>query len=224
MRHTQIVFGDLKHYFDELHRERESPAKVRRNFKNFIILTQQLTDTMRKEFSDLTGQKWEAKTFTGWNNVTTLFKELRNTEAHAYPITIKAKIDSSYFEEVALGLASNEQVMTRFFGEDNPENRRCVAGGLVISHTSDVGDPFSEVPPPPLVMSPCDSATGEALSTNVEPYRVDVNYALTAKGQPIEDLLLDIGTNDIHILCARCFYILEQYFNFYEDALKAGTP
>lgn len=224
MRNTQIVFGDLKHYLDELNRERESPAHVRRNFKNFIILTQQLTDTMRKEFSDLTGRKWEAKNFTGWDNVTTLFKELRNTEAHAYPVTIKAKIDSSYFEEVALGLTSNEQVMTRFFGEDNPENRQCISGGLVISHTSDVGDPFSETPPPPLVVSPCDPATGEALATNFEPYRVDVNYALAAKGQPIEDLLLEIGTNDIHILCARCFYILEQYFNFYEGALKTGTP
>lgn len=224
MRNTQIVFGDLKHYLEELNRERESPAKVRRDFKNFIILTQQLTDTMRKEFSDLMGRKWEAKAFSGWNNITTLFKELRNTEAHAYPVTIKANIDSSYFEEVTLGLASNEQVMTRFFGEDNPENRRCVFGGLVISHTSEIGDPFSETPPPPLAVSPCDPPTGEALPPTSVPYRVDVNYTLAAKGQPIEDLLLEIGTNDIHILCARCFHILEQYFNFYEDALKAGTP
>lgn len=93
---TAIIFTDLKLAFDRLQESKTSPSEVRRRFVNFLSLTQQLTNIMRKEYEQNTGKFWEAKNFDGWNKVSNLFKELRNEDYHEFPANIDVKCTSHF--------------------------------------------------------------------------------------------------------------------------------
>lgn len=218
IRDTEIVFGDLKHFAERLAAERSSPAQVRRYFKSFVLQTQQLTDTMRKEFKGLTAEKWEASRFKGWNDTTNLFKELRNTETHQRTVTLRVDLEASFFEGVVVRQATNEEVMIKEFGADTPENRQRVSGGLVVQQVLDIGDPFADQSSP-LEITFCDPDTGEPLPPALEPYRIDATYHLVPRTPEVEALLGKVDTDDVHSLAARCVAVLQDYYAFYKTEL-----
>lgn len=85
---TEIAFRDLTRANKKLRHQHTNPDAVRRRFTEFVTVSQKLTGVMRKEYADLTGGKWEPKTFPGWNPVTEVFKKLRNVDQHEYLIRI----------------------------------------------------------------------------------------------------------------------------------------
>jgi hypothetical protein len=83
-----VVFQDLADAYAELSSGSTSPKAVRRSFANFVNLSQQLTSHMRREYSEKKGEAWVASDFDGWNDITDLFKQLRNDDQHDRPISI----------------------------------------------------------------------------------------------------------------------------------------
>jgi len=85
---TQIVAEDLKRLYYEINNSRRYPFRFRRAFELYIYKSQQLTETMRKEFRSLTGNNWVAGEFEGWNAYTNILKALRNATYHGYPLAL----------------------------------------------------------------------------------------------------------------------------------------
>jgi hypothetical protein len=115
-------------------------------------LSQQLTEVMRKEYSDQFGKEWRANNFSGWNEVTALFKKLRRTAYHSYPITIGVK-ETQYF---AVGDIFEDGVGT---------------SEVAVQGTWELGDPFSEHVPDGLKLLLADPATGRPSNKTIEPRR-----------------------------------------------------
>jgi hypothetical protein len=194
---TEVVFRDLTSTAKELEDERGSPLKVRRLIGSFITLSQQLTEIMRKEFQELTGKKWEAGSFPGWNVVTELFKKLRRSDYHESPVIIHVQ-ETQYF---SLG---------DIFGDD-------VKGGELASQgTWALGDPFSETIPEGIITMLDDPTTGQ----RIEPKRRDFVFIFYPGTDEIKKAIEDTGLNDIHKLAQGCLKILTEYFVFYQRSLK----
>lgn len=85
---TQIVAEDLKRLYYEINNSRRYPFRFRQAFEQYIYKSQQLTEAMRKEFYSLTGNKWVAGEFTGWNAYTNILKALRNATYHGHPLAL----------------------------------------------------------------------------------------------------------------------------------------
>ncbi|HYF81870.1 MAG TPA: hypothetical protein VEB00_02420 [Clostridia bacterium] len=124
---SQMTFGDLTDSLKELQNNRNSPVSVRRAFARFLTLAQQLTETMRKEYKSHTGEDWEAVKFDKWDNTTKLFKKLRRSDYHEFPVVINVRESQYYIAEVLDDEEGNE-----YNGYIIPQ----VIWGL--------GDPFSE--------------------------------------------------------------------------------
>ncbi len=92
-----LVFQDLTDAFDELASAGTSPNRFRRSFVSFVDLSQKLTSHMRKEFGEKKGKKWVPSDFGGWNDVTELFKQLRNDDQHHRPVAILVN-ETQYFQ------------------------------------------------------------------------------------------------------------------------------
>src|SRR5215208_4615609 len=83
-----VAFQDLTDALEALSSGSASPVAVRRNFVTFVDLSQKLTSYMRIEYSEKNGQTWVPSDFDGWNDVTELFKDIRNVDQHEHPIFI----------------------------------------------------------------------------------------------------------------------------------------
>lgn len=198
---TKMVFGDLRHIAQELHNERDSPVRVRRLLSQFITLSQQLTEVMRKEYSGASGSKWQAESFSGWNEVTTLFRKLRRTDYHSCPVTICV-------EE------------TQYFGVGDIFQDGIGASEVAIQGTWDLGDPFSEHVPEGLKLVLADPATGKPSDKSIEPNRRNYVFRLNARNQEIEEAISQVGTTDVHLLVEKCFAALMTYYDFYNNQLS----
>jgi hypothetical protein len=83
-----ITFQDLSDAASVLSSGSTSPKAVQQNFARFLSASQKLTGHMRKEYKAKTGASWDASGFDGWNDVTELFKDLRNVDQHERPVTV----------------------------------------------------------------------------------------------------------------------------------------
>jgi hypothetical protein len=191
---TEIVFKDLSDAFDELKNERETPIKVRRNFKNFILLSQQLTEIMRPEYKKLTSEKWEAKNFKGWNEITNLFKKLRNSDTHNYPVLIDVNETQHYFSH---------------------------GQSLGVNFTWDPSDPLSKNVPDGVVALEADPKTGRAIYKKVtKPCTRSFKFVIAPRTKDIDNALQRAGTNDVHELSEKCFKTLQSYYVYYNECVE----
>lgn len=198
---TELIFRDLKDIAKEIQGEQDSPHRMRRFFRQYITLSQQLTEIMRKEFSDICGTNWEANSFSGWNAVTNLFKLLRRTDYHSYPVTISVE-ETQYFKEGDI------------FEDGVGSNTWCLCG------TWDVGDPFSEQIHEGLQLIPVDQKTGKSRNISVEPIRRKYVFNLKARSTDLDKAIKETGINDIHQLVEKCFATLSDYYAYYNRCLE----
>lgn len=191
---TDLVMADLEEAIQALEAARGSPKEVRRAFSRFVDLTQRLTSVMRAEFHRITGRKWNATTFAGWNSVTEFFKWLRNHDQHDSPIRIS--VHERHFYEVP-----------GFPGGVFP-----FEGTWVLSDQLDDGLPDG------ITFTPIDQATGAALPP-IAPVRVEYQYLIQWPSEESRLLLQAIGTTDVHQLSAACIAVLREYHGHYISAL-----
>lgn len=193
------VFVDLEAAYESLQDARDSPREVRRLFAQFVTLTQQLTEAVRREFSARTKQSWAASQFPGWNNVTDLFKELRRTDFHGTPLRI---------------LVRETQV------------RRTDLGVLLqCSGTWELHDQQADAAPEGMVLVRADPVRDEPTDDPLPLVRRTFVFHLHPRSVETERLLQEIGNIDLHILASKCIAVLRDYYKFYQDALaNAETP
>lgn len=188
---VDLVLADLEDALQALNNAVSSPKLVRQAFSRFIDLSQRLTSVMRKDWSKRQRGPWKASTFEGWNNTSSLFKELRNQEQH----------------ELQVYISIHE---TRCYEPFGP-------GGGQIAHfgTWKLTDQSAASPPDWMKLYESDPHTGEMLDVEILPYEVTYQYLIQPRDEVIASLLQDIGTSDLHQLSADCMAILRQYHTFY---------
>jgi len=202
MNDVDIVMQDLRDSLHILINSKKSPKHTRKAFSEFINLAQKLTSVMRKNF---TGDKWNALEFEEWNNITTLFKKLRNYEEHEEIIKTEIRETTSHtmtdpgWEGVTL----------------------CTSGTL-----KNV-DPLSDnAPTANVVMYEADPVTGRMTNIPVGAKRsVCYKYHLSISdsnknGRPINKLLEKIGNKEPTYLASKCLETLEEYYEFYNKKSK----
>lgn len=199
MNHSDVrmIFGDLTNAFEELKQSIQSPKSVRRTFSLFVELSQKLTSTMRKEYSSTTGDKWEASKYMGWNNVTELFKKLRNTDQHDWPIVIVV----------------HER---QYFRIDESSN-----GHLVNEGTWELSDQLSDLPPSGAKLFLVDPKTGLTSDIEINPAKIEYEFLLHPRTDEKKELLKRANTNNVHVLSAECFAVLQNYYDYYQQRLTA---
>lgn len=202
MRDSEIVFRDLAYEYQELINNQNNPFQIRRIFGRFIVASQQLTSTFRKEYKAIKNDDWQAKEFTGWNAVTGLFKVLRNYDQHECPVTINVK--ETQFYPVGEIEAENGKSRTIYMA---PE----VVWGL--------GDPFSEeIPHGEMEIEFFDENKNKI--NGMELKKIEYSFILNAKTEEIKQLIKNSGSDDIHILSKECYEVLKQYYEFYKQKIK----
>lgn len=196
MLNSEIIFKDLEYTLDELKNTINIPVKIRREFVRFITLTQQLTESMRKEYKDTVGENWDASLFSGWNNVTKLFKELRKIDYHDSPITLDVN-ETQY------------HLVEEYENEDGTIEK----GYLLFKVKYNIGDPFQSEP----------ISVGKVFFYDednvqlpyVEPEIREYTYSIKSNVVKINSLIDEIGEEDVVILATTCFHVLSEYISFY---------
>lgn len=199
---VEIVFNDLTDSLNELKKSKDSPRKVRKNFTDFVNYSIKLTSIMRKEYKQITGELWCAENFPYWNDISELFKELRNTDQHQIPIRVKIR-DTFSFSTDRIFLTSGEK------GSD-----------IVFEGDWDISNPSSDDLPKPVTLfigEPDDPST-----KIIEADRRTINYCLFASTKEIEDILKKIDNDEIFYLSDAYYQILTRYFEFYKTEVESN--
>jgi hypothetical protein len=200
MQDTSLAFGDLKFSLDDLNANKNSPVRVRRSFVQFITLSKQLTETMRREYSKLTTQKWEASLFTKWTPITKLFIDLRNYDQHEAPIIINIRENHNYLTHILEDEEGNEY------------------HGYSVFQVLRSMDPFSDEVQNLMSVKFFDEEMKEI--ENEEPESIDYEYEIHPKTKEIKNKLEEIGINDLHELINECFKTIQEYYDFYKEMLN----
>jgi hypothetical protein len=195
---VDIVFADLQDAFKDLGTARPSPKQVRRAFSRFVDLTQRLTSVMRPEAKAKTGLDWVAADFPGWNDVTALFKDLRNEDQHKTQIRVSVR-ETSYFEPFGAG-----------------------GGSFAVSGTWVRTDQLAEAPPNGVRMLHSDPDTGRPTNTPIPSSDTAYRYLLESHDPKLVGRLQAIGTADIHELSRKCLTSLEAYYEFFQVRISRG--
>ena len=191
-----LVFQDLTDAFDELASGGTSPKAVRRSFASFVDLSQKLTSHMRKEYSEKKGEKWVPSDFGGWNDVTELFKQLRNDDQHDRPVAILVD-ETQYFRAY----------------EGGPE--------IALSGTwsFSLEDQLADAPRDDLRLELADPATGQPSGRLVAPTRKAYEFHLAPSSEKARTLLAKIGDPNVLTLSGECLRVLSDYHRYYEGKL-----
>lgn len=200
MRHTsdvEMLYADLVASYDELNAARPSPVRVRRAFARFVGLTQQVTAAMRKEFPTHTGKAWSASDFDGWNEVTQLFKSLRNFDQHDSPVLILVR------ERQTIRPSEGSTAVLSFEG------------------TWELHDQLANTPPEGLVHVRADPVTGEPTDESIPLVSRELSFLLHARTDEARRLLASAGSCDVHELSAACIETLTAYVEFYRGRLAS---
>jgi hypothetical protein len=196
MRDTDLVFSDLRAALATLESARGTPREVRRALSRFVELTQRLTSTMRRDYSRVKGERWDAGSFPGWNHVTELFKWYRNEEQHGDQIYI----------------AVRERHM---YSMDSDSNSYIVSEG-----TWNLNDQNAEKPPSGLALHAADPVTGQMTDEVLVPARVEHTYLFRARSEEAAARLRLAAMSDVHRLSQSCFETLSQYHAFFGDRIQ----
>lgn len=193
---VDVAFRDLADAHGHLATRGASPKEVRRGFASFVDLSQKLTSHMRKEYSERTGEKWYASEFAGWNDVTDLFKQLRNDDQHDRPVTI---------------VVHERQYLQLF--EDAPEV--VMQGTWSFSLEDQLGDE----PRDDLHMHLADPETGQPSEHRILPARKEYEFRLHTSSEKACALLAKVGDDDVRTLSHKCFEVLTEYYRYYQRRL-----
>lgn len=188
---------DLRDSLKELLESKDSPKKTRKAFAEFVNLSQRLTSVMRKNSET----RWNAVEFQGWNEITDLFKKMRNYEEHVEIIKSEIQQTASY-------------TMT---------DKGSEGVTLCMRRTIKNVDPLSrKVPTANVVLYEADPVTGRMTNKRVETERAvtscfNVLIAETnQKGRAINKLLDKINNTEICFLASNCYATLCEYYKFYQ--------
>jgi hypothetical protein len=193
---VDVVFQDLSDAFAEVTSGSTSPKTVRRSFGNFVNLSQKLSATMYKEYSAKTGQSWSASDFNGWNEVTELFKQIRNDDEHEHPVSILVH-ETQYFK----------------IFEGAPE----VA--LTGTWSFSLEDQLLGNPRDDLRLELADPETGQPSGESVAPVRKEYEFHLSPTSKKAKNLLTKIGDPNVQTLSKSCFSVLTNYYQYYRSQL-----
>jgi hypothetical protein len=197
-----LAFRDLRDAFEELSSGSVSPVAVRRNFTTFVDLSQKLTSYMRKEYGEKKGQTWVASDFDGWNDVTELFKAIRTDDQHERPISIL--VNETHYLRIS---------------EDTPDEL-AVSGTWSFSFD----DQHLDTPRDDIIFELQDPQTGQPSGQRVTPTRVEYEFHLLPSSKKVEALLTKLGDRNVRSLSEKCFEVLSNYYQYYEDQVQQESP
>ncbi len=201
MLNSEIIFKYIEYTLDELKNTINKPVKIRREFVRFITLTQQLTESMRKEYKNKTGTNWEASLFSGWNNVTKLFKELRKIDYHDSPITLDVN-------------ETQHHLVEEYDNGDGTIDK----GYIVVKVKYNIGDPFQSEP---ISIGKVFFYDEDNLQLPYEEPEIrEYTYSVKSKDRKINSLIDEIGEEDVVMLATMCFQVLSEYTSFYLNAFR----
>ena len=193
---VDVVFQDLSDAFAELTSGSTSPKKVRLSFGNFVNLSQKLSANMYKEYKAKTDQSWNASDFDGWNEVTELFKQLRNDDEHDHPVSILV----------------HETQYSRIY-EGAPEV--AISGTWSFS----LEDQLLDNPRDDLRLELVDPETGRPSAESVAAVRKEYEFHLSPSSNKAKKLLEKIGDPNVQTLSKCCFSVLTNYYQYYRSQL-----
>ena len=128
---TKLIFEDIRNLYYEIISSRRFPMKFRIAFEQYVTKSQQLTETMRKEYHAKTGKKWIALNFPYWNVYTEIIKAIRRATYHGVPLQL---------HEVTLGIYPPIEV----FSDKAPIQQKWLKRGFrAYKATCFLGLPFS---------------------------------------------------------------------------------
>lgn len=208
LRGAQVVAEDLRRLYLEINTSRRYPFKFRQVFEQYIYKSQQLTETMRKEFKALTGKEWAAKDFPGWNPYTEVLKALRNATYHGYPLALHGCVISVY-EGVEF------ETDTKSLSEIT-----LIRGCRVMKSTLFVELPFDEEVVPMSAGYPIKDAC-PGCSTHAFPLKDFVSYELTwgLLDEGVRKATDKAGTTDAVKITLHSYSALSAYIKYYESIL-----
>lgn len=197
MNDVDIVMQDLRDSLELLKKSKSSPKDTRKAFGEFVNLSQRLTSVMRKNSKN----KWNASEFQGWNEITELFKKLRNYEEHIEILKSEIQETTSH----TMTDAGWEGVTL------------CMRG------TIKNVDPLSEkAPTANVVLYEADPVTGRMTNKRIGGEKsVSYNFHLTfpesnKTGRSINNLLKKINNTELGFLSSKCYVALNEYYEFYK--------
>ncbi|MFL6258869.1 MAG: hypothetical protein ACJ76Y_04065 [Thermoanaerobaculia bacterium] len=197
-RDSEIVFRDLEHAFNQLAPVSANPVTLRRAFREFVTLTQQLTEVFRTEYSQLTGRKWVAGDFPRWTPVTSLFKKLRRSDYHEHPFLL----DVRHQQTIPFGKTSAGTELA-----------------FQIHSTTEIHSAFQEDRP--------KSSLGIRLpKQNIWLQAIQEQSRCIVRGRTkeVRSALLTAGTCDVLELAASCMATMREYYAYYCDRLGEHHP
>ncbi|TXR53966.1 hypothetical protein [Reinekea thalattae] len=201
---SEVVYRDLSRLYTELNNIRRDRVAFRASFELYVLKSQQLTETMRSEFSAMTGLKWEASKFQGWNVYTAALKKLRNAAVHGYPIVLYDLVLSVY-PNVNFALDSDSSD----YSLGNKSKFR------IVSTRSFTTAPF---------LRESQSITPSFLSVNKEyisPIKEFYSYEIWLDMMNIKSLYgYEIARVDVIKLLLHSFPVFKKYMSFYKRELK----
>lgn len=202
---SKLVFSDLTKLYDDLNNIRRDRASFRVAFESYLFKSQQLTEVMRSEFRQMTGLKWEASKFKGWNNYTSALKKIRNAAAHGSPIALYDLILSVY--------PNVSFTLDRVNEDYSLDNRR-----IRLTETrAFISDPFERE------FSSVIKAFQQGNGSNTYPLKEFVSYELRLdimginKLDGFESLRLDVIKLLLH-----SYPVLKKYYALYEKELNCN--
>lgn len=210
---TELVFQDLEHAYREIVNYRRFPRRFRIAFELYIYKSQQLTEAMRSEFKNRTGQQWSANTFSSWNSHSTIIKKIRNAALHGNPIEL---------EQVVLSVYPANPEVEHHRGQSEAALRR----GWFLSVGRDlVRRPFAESfvsPRHGLPLVEKKSNDPRAIENFLFPTREYVSYVINWKLlESINNPNSEPTEPDAVRLTLKSFPIFAKYMHFYQQELAS---
>ncbi len=213
LRSTQVCFLDLQHAYEQALQHRRHPAIFRRRLEDYILKSQQLTETMRREYAQHTGARWCASRFEGWSVHTAMLKALRHVITHERPLRLNTVTLTFYPREA---LEKNHPAWAA-------KQRRSRFNLGWVYELSCVDRPFqAETFGPGLLLPVEPSAQPEFPMRFYRPFHSFVGYEFDWSVLT-EDVRKHVEAgvkNDAVHLLLRTYPRLSAYFQFYESILR----
>ncbi|MBG0847957.1 hypothetical protein H3222_22430 [Pseudomonas chengduensis] len=206
---TQVVAEDLKRLYYEINNSRRFPFRFRQAFEQYIYKSQQLTETMRKEYHSLTGDNWVAEKFTDWNVYTNILKALRNATYHGHPLALHGTALTLY---PGVEFATDSEPLSEL---------DFIRGYRVMESTLFIELPFDEEFLPISAGFPIKNITPGG-PTHAFPIKEFISYKLTWRllEEGVRKATDKAGTTDVVKITLHSYPALVAYSKYYASVLN----
>ncbi|MCC4766760.1 hypothetical protein FXW07_09080 [Methanosarcina sp. DH1] len=202
---TNIVYRDLLDAYNELIENDRSILAVRKNLQNFLTCSFQLTQVMYKEFPRRTSEKWNSSKFSGWDDISKLFKEFRNVVNHEPPLLVK--FDAKHF------FSAN-----KVYGYSNSSVGSKISSVEATYETDPRSDCIPDVSNFKIITINID--TDEISNEDAELDHIEYKFAFIPTTDKTKELLNKVGNDDLFELAKHYFKTLQDYYGFYEKSAQ----